>query len=366
MKSKVVTREEALSRIHDGQTIMFGDWHGEFAADEIIDGMLEKGIKDIDAIAVSAGMADQGVGKLIKDHRVKSLITTHIGLNPIAKDQMFAGELAIEFSPQGTFAERIRCGGAGLGGCLTPTGLGTEVEEGKQKLTIDGKEYLLELPLRADVALIKATKADTAANISFRMNSRATNSTMAMAADTVIVEVEEIVEVGELGPEEIDVPAPVIAGDTSDTDDYVMKLKKLAGNNPNIIFTGFVSGRTLEELYSNAYVYVLPSKLEGMPLSLLEAMSYGNCVIGSDIAEIADVVEDKAILFKKANVEDLKEKLQMVCDDVELVEKYKSEASGYICGRYNWEDVVNRTVEVYRGKKSCKEKLVENSSVASI
>ena len=210
MKSKVVTREEALSRIHDGQTIMFGDWHGEFAADEIIDGMLEKGIKDIDAIAVSAGMADQGVGKLIKDHRVKSLITTHIGLNPIAKDQMFAGELAIEFSPQGTFAERIRCGGAGLGGCLTPTGLGTEVEEGKQKLTIDGKEYLLELPLRADVALIKATKADTAGNISFRMNSRATNSTMAMAADTVIVEVEEIVEVGELGPEEIDVPAPVI------------------------------------------------------------------------------------------------------------------------------------------------------------
>ena len=184
--------------------------YGEFAADEIIDGMLEKGIKDIDAIAVSAGMADQGVGKLIKDHRVKSLITTHIGLNPIAKDQMFAGELAIEFSPQGTFAERIRCGGAGLGGCLTPTGLGTEVEEGKQKLTIDGKEYLLELPLRADVALIKATKADTAGNISFRMNSRATNSTMAMAADTVIVEVEEIVEVGELGPEEIDVPAPVI------------------------------------------------------------------------------------------------------------------------------------------------------------
>ena len=164
----------------------------------------------IDAIAVSAGMADQGVGKLIKDHRVKSLITTHIGLNPIAKDQMFAGELAIEFSPQGTFAERIRCGGAGLGGCLTPTGLGTEVEEGKQKLTINGKEYLLELPLRADVALIKATKADTAGNISFRMNSRATNSTMAMAADTVIVEVEEIVEVGELGPEEIDVPAPVI------------------------------------------------------------------------------------------------------------------------------------------------------------
>lgn len=210
MKSKVVTREEALEKFHDGQTIMFGDWHGEFAADEIIDGMLEKGIKEIDAIAVSAGMPDQGLGKLIKDHRVKSLITTHIGLNPVARDQMFAGELEIEFSPQGTFAERIRCGGAGLGGCLTPTGVGTDVEKGKEKLIIDGREYLLELPLRADVALIKATKADKAGNITFRMNSRATNSTMALAADIVIAEVEEIVEIGELGPQEIDVPAPVI------------------------------------------------------------------------------------------------------------------------------------------------------------
>lgn len=210
LKSKVVTKEEALAKLHDGQLIMFGDWHGEFAADEIIEGMLEKGIKDIDAIAVSAGMPDQGVGKLINDHRVKSLITTHIGLNPVAKDQMFAGELEIEFSPQGTFAERIRCGGAGLGGCLTPTGIGTDVEKGKEKLTINGKEYLLELPLHADVALIKATKADTAGNIAFRMNSRATNSTMAYAADLVIVEVEELVELGELGPQEIDVPAPII------------------------------------------------------------------------------------------------------------------------------------------------------------
>jgi len=208
--SKVVTKEEALAKIHDGQTIMFGDWHGEFAADEIIDGMLEKGVKDISAIAVSAGMPDQGVGKLIVAKRVKSLITSHIGLNPVARDQMFAGELEVEFSPQGTWAERIRCGGAGLGGCLTPTGVGTEIEKGKQKHTINGKEYLLELPLHADIALVKATKADTAGNISFRMNSRATNSTMAYAADFVIAEVEDLVEVGELGPEEIGVPAPVI------------------------------------------------------------------------------------------------------------------------------------------------------------
>ena len=116
MLSKVVSKEEALTKIHDGQTIMFGDWHGEFAADEIIDGMLEKGIKDIHAIAVSAGMPDQGVGKLIREKRVKSLVTTHIALNPLARDQMFAGELDIEFCPQGTWSERIRCGGAGLGG----------------------------------------------------------------------------------------------------------------------------------------------------------------------------------------------------------------------------------------------------------
>lgn len=123
---------------------------------------------------------------------------------------MFAGELNVEFVPQGTFAERIRCGGAGLGGCLTPTGVGTDIKKGKQKLTIDGKEYLLELPLHADVALIKAWKADTIGNIAFQYTGRATNSYMAFAADIVIVEVEELVEVGELGPNEIDVPAPII------------------------------------------------------------------------------------------------------------------------------------------------------------
>lgn len=210
MRSKVVTKEEALTKILDGQTIMFGDWHGELSAEELITGMIEKGVKDIDAIAVSAGTPQQGVGRLIANHQVKSLATTHIAFNPLARDQMFAGELDIEFVPQGTFAERIRCGGAGLGGCLTPTGLGTEVEVGKQKLTINGKEYLLELPMHADVALIKAWKADTAGNIVFRLTSRATNSYMAFAADTVIVEVEELVEVGELGPDEIDVAAPII------------------------------------------------------------------------------------------------------------------------------------------------------------
>lgn len=145
----------------------------------------------------------------------------------------------------------------------------------------------------------------------------------------------------------------VIAGDTSDTDDYVQRLKKLAGNDPNIIFTGFVSGKLLNEIYSNAYIYVLPSNLEGMPLSLLEAMSFGNAVIGSDIAEIADVVEDKAVLFRKSNVDDLKEKLQMICDNKDLAQKYKAEATEFICKKYNWNDVVNQTLKLYKkGRKS--------------
>ena len=140
----------------------------------------------------------------------------------------------------------------------------------------------------------------------------------------------------------------VIAGGASDTDDYMKKLKKLATGDERIIFTGFVQGRLLEELYSNAYVYVLPSDLEGMPLSLLEAMSYGNCCLVSDIAECAEVVEDKAVTFKKSDVADLNEKLQKLCDDEQLVQKYKSEATDFICEKYNWDAVVDKTLELYR------------------
>ena len=128
----------------------------------------------------------------------------------------------------------------------------------------------------------------------------------------------------------------------------MQELRKLAEGDEKIIFTGFVQGRLLEELYSNAYVYVLPSDLEGMPLSLLEAMSYGNCCLTSDITECAEVVEDKALVFRKADVEDLKQKLQYVCDNTEEVQKLKDQATDYICGKYNWDDVVDRTLELYR------------------
>lgn len=140
----------------------------------------------------------------------------------------------------------------------------------------------------------------------------------------------------------------VIAGGGSDTDSYISELKELARADNRIIFTGFVQGRTLEELYSNAYIYVLPSDLEGMPLSLLEAMSYGNCVLGSDISEIAEVVEDKAVLFKKSNINDLQEKLQWLADNVDIVKSYKDTATEFICDKYSWDDVVKQTLELYR------------------
>lgn len=138
----------------------------------------------------------------------------------------------------------------------------------------------------------------------------------------------------------------VIAGGSSGTDEFTVELKKMAGEN--VIFTGFVTGRLREELYSNVYVYVLPSDLEGMPLSLLEAMSYGNCCVTSDIEECAEVVEDKAVVFRKSDVKDLQEKLQGLCDDEALVQNYKGGAAEFICTKYNWDDVAKRTLKLYK------------------
>lgn len=208
MKNKVFSLDEILGKFYDGQTIMFGDWHGELSAEEIITGLVEKNVKDITAVGVSSGQPDMGMGRLVANHQIKKVLTTHIGLNPLSRDQMFAGEMEVEFIPQGTFAERIRAGGYGLGGVLTPTGVGTEVANGKQVLNLNGRDYLLEMPIHADIALLKATKADKAGNLNFRLTSIACQDYMAMAADLVIVEVEELVEIGELGPDEIDVPAP--------------------------------------------------------------------------------------------------------------------------------------------------------------
>lgn len=143
----------------------------------------------------------------------------------------------------------------------------------------------------------------------------------------------------------------VIAGGSSDTDDFMKEIQALAAGDDRIIFTGFVAGQALEELYSNAYLYLLPSDLEGMPLSLLEAMSYGNCCVVSDIAECAEVVEDKAVTFQKSNVQDLKEKLQKLCDDPSTVQKYKDAAADFICRKYNWDEITRKTLAVYKEKQ---------------
>ena len=140
----------------------------------------------------------------------------------------------------------------------------------------------------------------------------------------------------------------VIAGGSSDTQAFMDELKSLAKDDDRIIFTGFVQGEILEELYSNPYIYTLPSDLEGMPLSLLEAMSYGNCCLTSDIPECAEVVEDKALLFRKSDVSDLQAKLQNACDHPEMVDGYKAQAEEFICRKYNWDDVVEKTLKLYQ------------------
>lgn len=141
----------------------------------------------------------------------------------------------------------------------------------------------------------------------------------------------------------------VIAGGSSDTESFANELKELAKNDDRILFTGFVQGEELDELYSNAYLYALPSDLEGMPLSLLEAMSYGDCCLVSDIEECVSVVEDQAFVFRKSDVKDLKDKLQLACEDEEKVQQYKDAAADFVCGKYNWDDVVERTVRLYEG-----------------
>lgn len=201
--NKIISMEEISSILTDGMTIMAGGFMGVGTPQELVTAMLESGVKDITLIANDTAFTETGVGPLIVNRRVKKVIASHIGTNPETGKQMIAGELDVELVPQGTLAERVRAGGSGLGGVLTPTGVGTVVEEGKEKITVDGREYLLEKPLRAEVALLKAYKADKAGNLIYHRSARNFNPLMALAADTVIVQVEKIVEIGEIDPDEV-------------------------------------------------------------------------------------------------------------------------------------------------------------------
>ena len=203
---KVVSREEALSHLKEGQTIMIGGFLAIGTPETLVDGIIEKGIGNLTVINNDTAFVDKGTGKLIVNKLIKKFIGSHIGTNPETGRQMNAGEVEVELIPQGTLAERIRSAGVGFGGFLTPTGLGTVVEKGKQKIEIDGKTYLLELPLRADVALLKAAKADESGNLIYRRLARNFNPMMAMAADLVIVEADEIVPSGSLDPDEVITP----------------------------------------------------------------------------------------------------------------------------------------------------------------
>jgi acetate CoA/acetoacetate CoA-transferase alpha subunit len=208
--NKMISLEEISSILTDGMTIMAGGFMGVGTPQDLVTAMLEANVKDITLIANDTAFTESGVGPLIVNKRVKKVIASHIGTNPETGKQMIAGELEVELVPQGTLAERIRAGGSGLGGVLTPTGVGTVVEEGKEKIIVDGREYLLEKPLRAEVALLKAYKADQAGNLIYHRSARNFNPLMALAADLVIVQVEQIVEIGEIDPDEVMTPGILV------------------------------------------------------------------------------------------------------------------------------------------------------------
>jgi acetate CoA/acetoacetate CoA-transferase alpha subunit len=208
--NKIISIEEISSILTDGMTIMAGGFMGVGTPQELVTALLEADVKDLTLIANDTAFTGTGVGPLIVNKRVKKVIASHIGTNPETGKQMIAGELEVELVPQGTLAERVRAGGSGLGGVLTPTGVGTVVEEGKEKITVDGREYLLEKPLRAEVAILKAFKADKAGNLIYHRSARNFNPLMALAADLVIVQVEQIVEVGEIDPDEVMTPGILV------------------------------------------------------------------------------------------------------------------------------------------------------------
>lgn len=204
---KIKSINEAVSCIKDGMTVAVGGFMAVGTPEKLVDAVIARGIKDLTLICNDTAFVDKGVGKWVVNKVVSRVIVSHVGTNPETGRQMNEGELKVDLVPQGTLAERIRAAGAGLGGILTHTGIGTVVEERKQKLTVGGKEYLLELPLKADVALIRGSIADKKGNVYYSKATKNFNPIMATAADVVIVEAEKIVEVGELDASDVMTPS---------------------------------------------------------------------------------------------------------------------------------------------------------------
>lgn len=207
---ETISLEQSVSMIPDGASLMIGGFMAVGTPERVIDEIVRQKKRDLTIIGNDTGVPTRGIGKLVSAKLVRKAIVSHIGLNPETQRQMMAKELEVELVPQGTLVECIRAGGYGLGGILTATGLGTPVEDGKQKIEINGKHYLLEIALRADFALVQAFLADYLGNLSYALTARNFNPIMAMAADTVIVSADNVVPVGVISPDHVATPAPVV------------------------------------------------------------------------------------------------------------------------------------------------------------
>jgi acetate CoA/acetoacetate CoA-transferase alpha subunit len=207
---KTVALEQAVAMIPDGASVMVGGFMGVGTPERVIDELARQGKRKLTIIANDTAMPGRGIGKLVSAQVLGKAIVSHIGLNPETQKKMIAGEITVELVPQGTLIERIRAGGFGLGGVLTPTGVGTSVEEGKQKLEVDGKKYLVEFALRADFALVEAFLSDYYGNLTYALTARNFNPVIAMAADTVIVDAAHIVPVGMISPDNVVTPAVLV------------------------------------------------------------------------------------------------------------------------------------------------------------
>ena len=213
--NKVVDYSTIKPLLKDGMTLMIGGFLGCGTPEGLIDLIIEMDLKELTIIGNDTSFVNKGIGRLVANGNAKKVIVSHIGTNPESGKRMTEGTMEVELSPQGTLIERIRAGGSGLGGVITPTGVGTIVEEGKEKIQLNGREYLIEMPLRADAALVYASIADNFGNSYYKGTTKNFNPIIALAADTVIVEAEEVVEAGQINPEVIMTPGVLV--------DYVIK-----------------------------------------------------------------------------------------------------------------------------------------------
>ncbi len=202
--------DQSVAMIPNGASLMIGGFMAVGTPERVVDEIVRQEKRDLTVIANDTATPNQGIGKLVRAKLLRKAIVSHIGLNPETQRQMMAGELEVELVPQGTLIERIRAGGTGLGGVLTQTGIGTPVENGKQRIEVNGKSYLLETALRADFALVQAFLADYLGNLSYALTARNFNPVIALAADTVIASADNVVPIGVISPDHVVTPAPVV------------------------------------------------------------------------------------------------------------------------------------------------------------